>query len=206
MIDLFFGVLFLLMCFWGARKGVLGALAGLLGSLASYVGARLLVPVLAPRIAAYLQPLVDQTLKEAAAQQMGAAEEGIRFLLHSIHIPENLLEAAGSRLEGSGGEALEAAAQAVSQSLAPVIAFLAGFVLCKLAIWLLVRVVGGALPFVRTVNHGAGLCLGALGGIVMIVLLCLGLRSFAPTGMGDILSQESILESRVAAFVYQVFP
>ena len=35
MIDLIFLVLFLLMCFWGARKGILGALMGRVGSLLS---------------------------------------------------------------------------------------------------------------------------------------------------------------------------
>ena len=76
----------------------------------------------------------------------------------------------------------------------------------KLVLWLLVRVVGGTLPLFRTVNHGAGLCLGALGGVVMIALLCLGLRSFAPEGVGGFFAQEALAESKVASFVYQIFP
>ena len=116
------------------------------------------------------------------------------------------MEAVHSQVENGGGEVLEAAIQTVSQSLAPVIAFLVGFALCKLVLWLLVRVVGGTLPLFRTVNHGAGLCLGALGGVVMIALLCLGLRSFAPEGVGGFFAQEALAESKVASFVYQIFP
>lgn len=210
MIDLIFLVLFLLMCFWGARKGILGALMGLVGSLLSYVGARMLVPVLTSPIAQLLQPLVGKILEKAAEGQLEAAgttvEESIRNLLSAVHAPESLMEAVHSQVENGGGEVLEAAIQTVSQSLAPVIAFLVGFALCKLVLWLLVRVVGGTLPLFRTVNHGAGLCLGALGGAVMIALLCLGLRSFAPEGVGGFFAQEALAESRVASFVYQIFP
>ena len=167
MIDLIFLVLFLLMCFWGARKGILGALMGLVGSLLSYVGARMLVPVLTSPIAELLQPLVGKVLEKAAEGQLEAAgttvEESIHNLLSAVHAPESLMEAVHSQVENGGGEVLEAAIQTVSQSLAPVIAFLVGFALCKLVLWLLVRVVGGTLPLFRTVNHGAGLCLGALG-------------------------------------------
>ncbi len=210
MIDLIFLVLFLLMCFWGARKGILGALMGLVGSLLSYVGARMLVPVLTSPIAELLQPVAGKVLEKAAEGQLEAAgataEESIHTLLSAVHAPESLMEAVHSQVENSGGEVLEVAAQAVSQSLAPVIAFLVGFALCKLVLWLLVQVVGGTLPLFRTVNHGAGLCLGALGGAVMIALLCLGLRSFAPEGVGGFFAQEALAESRVASFVYQIFP
>ena len=100
MIDLFFLVLFLLMCFWGARKGILGALMGLVGSLLSYVGARMLVPVLTAPIAQFLQPLVGKVLEKAAEGQLEAAgstvEESIRNLLSAVHAPESLMEAVES--------------------------------------------------------------------------------------------------------------
>lgn len=210
MIDLIFLVIFLLMCFWGARKGILGALMGLAGSLLSYVGARMLVPVLTSPIAELLQPVAGKVLEKAAEGQLEAAgataEESIHTLLSAVHAPESLMEAVHSQVENSGGQVLEVAAQAVSQSLAPVIAFLVGFALCKLVLWLLVQVVGRTLPLFRTVNHGAGLCLGALGGAVMIALLCLGLRTFAPEGVGGFFAQEALAESKVASFVYQIFP
>lgn len=40
----------------------------------------------------------------------------------------------------------------------------------------------------------------------MIALLCLGLRSFAPEGVGGFFAQEALAESKVASFVYQIFP
>ena len=106
MIDLIFLVLFLLMCFWGARKGILGALMGLVGSLLSYVGARMLVPVLTAPIAELLQPLVGKVLEKAAEGQLEAAgttvEESIHNLLSAVHAPESLMEAVHSQVENGG--------------------------------------------------------------------------------------------------------
>ena len=103
-------------------------------------------------------------------------------------------------------ESISAAAKAVSQEIAPVLAFLVGFTLCKGAIWLLVRLAGSKLPVVRAVNHGTGLALGAAGGLLTILLLCLGMRALAPQGVGGFLDQQSLAQSHVGAFVYSLFP
>ena len=214
MVDLIFLAIFLGACWIGARKGVFGAAAGLCGSLISYVGAvKIAAPALTPMIAGILEPSVEKMLLRAGGDKLSQVIQGpaaalgaqLDSLMQSLRIPEHLFDAVRQNLQVSGQDLLSAAAKAVSQEIAPVLAFLVGFTLCKGAIWLLVRL-AGKLPVVRAVNHGAGLALGAAGGLLTILLLCLGMRALAPQGVGGFLDQQSLAQSHVGAFVYSLFP
>lgn len=215
MIDLIFLAIFLIACWAGARKGVFGAAAGLCGSLISYLGAvKIIGPALTPMIAGILEPSVEKMLLQAAGDRLSQVIQGpaaalgaqLDSLMQSLRIPEHLFDAVRQNLQISGQDLLSAAAKAVSQEIAPVLAFLAGFALCKGVVWLLVYLAGSKLPVVRAVNHGAGLALGAAGGLLMILLLCLGMRALAPQGVGGFLDQQSLAQSHIGAFVYGLFP
>lgn len=215
MVDLIFVLIFLGACWMGARKGVFGAIAGLCGSLISYVGAvKIAAPALTPMIAGILEPSVEKMLLRAAGDRLSQAIQGpasaltaqLDSLMQSLRIPEHLFDAVRQNLQVSGQDLLSAAAKAVSQEIAPVLAFLIGFAVCKGIVWILVRLAGSKLPIVRAVNHGAGLALGAAGGLLIVLLLCLGMRAFAPQGVGGFLDQQSLAQSRVGAFVYGIFP
>ena len=101
---------------------------------------------------------------------------------------------------------LAAATQAVSQAVAPVIAFVIGFLLCKLALWVLACVLGSHLPVVRTLNKGAGLLLGLVGGLAVVAALCVGIRAFAPQGVGGVFSLQSVEQSYIGGLVYGLLP
>ena len=165
-------------------------------------------------IAGILEPSVEKMLLRAGGDKLSQVIQGpaaalgaqLDSLMQSVRIPEHLFDAVRQNLQVSGQDLLSAAAKAVSQEIAPVLAFLVGFTLCKGAIWLLVRLAGSKLPVVRAVNHGAGLALGAAGGLLTILLLCLGMRALAPQGVGGFLDQQSLAQSHVGAFVYSLFP
>lgn len=215
MVDLIFLAIFLGACWMGARKGVFGAAAGLCGSLISYVGAvKIIGPALTPAIVGILEPSVEKMLLQAAGDRLSQVIQGptaalsaqLDSLMQSLRIPEHLFDAVRQNLQISGEDLLSAAAKAVSQEIAPVVAFLIGFALCKGIVWILVHLAGSKLPVVRVVNHGAGLALGAAGGLLMILLLCLGMRALAPQGVGGFLDQQSLAQSYIGAFVYGLFP
>lgn len=215
MIDLLFIVILLAACLIGARKGVIGAAAGLFGTLLSYLGAaKIAVPLLSPGIAKAILPqcekmllgTVGEGLRQAVEAPFTQAAQGLEGLLEALHVPPHLFDAIGRRLAESGESVLGAAADVISRQVAPVIAFLAGFLLCKLALWALVHVIGRGLPVVRTLNRGAGLLLGAAGGAAIILALCLGVRAFAPQGIGGAFSQQAVEESLIGGAVYRLLP
>lgn len=215
MIDLLFIVILLAACLIGARKGVIGAVAGLFGTLLSYLGAaKIAVPLLSPGIAKAIFPqcekmllsTVGEGLRQAVEAPFAQAAQGLDGLLEALHVPSHLFDAVGQKLAESGDSVLSAAADVISRQVAPVIAFLAGFLLCKLVLWALVHVIGGGLPVVRTLNRGAGLLLGAVGGAAIILALCLGVRAFAPQGIGGAFSQQAVEDSLIGGAVYRMLP
>lgn len=215
MVDLIFILILLGACWMGARKGVFGAVAGLCGSLVSYLGAaKIAAPALSPAIAGMLEPRIQRMLLDTAGDKLAQAIQApvsalsaeLTPLMQALHIPENLFDAVRQNLQTSGQDLLSAAAQAISREMAPAIAFLIGFVLCKAVVWALVHLAGSRLPVVRVVNRGAGLALGAAGGLVIVVLLCLGMRAFAPQGVGGFFDQQTLAQSYIGGLVYSLFP
>lgn len=215
MIDLVFIVILLAACLIGARKGIIGAAAGLFGTLLAYLGAaKIAVPLLTPGLAKALLPQCEKVLlgsvgdsvRQAVQTPFAQATQSLDGLLEALHVPGHLFDAVGQKLVESGDSVLRAAAEVISRQVAPILAFLAGFLLCKLVLWALVHVIGGGLPVVRTINRGAGLLLGAVGGAAIVVALCLGVRAFAPQGFGGAFSQQAVEESMIGGAVYRLLP
>ena len=67
-------------------------------------------------------------------------------------------------------------------------------------------VLGSHLPVVRTLNKGAGLLLGLVGGLAVVAALCVGIRAFAPQGVGGVFSLQSVEQSYIGGLVYGLLP
>lgn len=214
MVDLIFVVIILAFALFGARRGFFGALAGLFGTLLSYlVAAKAIVPALSPAVAGWIAPYCERMLLQAAGEEWAGAVEqpldqigqGLGEMLENMHLPAELADSVLQAADG-GQTVLAAATQAVSQAVAPVIAFVIGFLLCKLALWALACVLGSHLPVVRTLNKGAGLLLGLVGGLAVVAALCVGIRAFAPQGVGGVFSLQSVEQSYIGGLVYGLLP
>lgn len=215
MVDIIFIVLFLGACLLGARRGLVGAFTGLLGTLISYFASvKLLAPLLTPLAVPLVTPYCRDLLVKAVGQggldalQIPASQAAGQLdqVLGALGLPPGMTEGLGDALAQGSSTVLDALSQGLARQVAPMLAFLAGFLLCKIALWLLVHLCADWLPGVRTINKGAGLCLGALGGAALVVLLCLGLRAFAPQGIGGLLDQQAIAQSQIGSLIYSFLP
>ena len=96
-------------------------------------------------------------------------------------------------------------AQALTASLAPIVAWVLIFAVTKLFLQLLCAMLDWDIPFFSGLNRMAGGLLGAVAGCVTIVVLCWAVMRFAPAENLGLLSQPCLLESFTGGFLAPFF-
>lgn len=214
MVDIILILIIIISACLAGKRGIIKTVAGMFGTIAAYFATvKLVMPWLAPKIATIITPLCTKWLsgiaqKSDVATQVTApysqATSSLDSLLAALKIPSTLFSDIGDKLAETGKSILAASGEAIGRELAPIIALLLGFVVIKIAIWFVVKLLSADIPIVRTLNHGAGFLLGAASGILIVIVLCIGLRAFAPQGIAGLLSIEQINASLIAGFIFKI--
>lgn len=211
MVDLILVGIIVVSAVLAGSRGLVKTIAGMFGTLISYFAtAKLVVPYFAPKIAVWITPYCTKMLMGSAersgvlasATQSGAMDN-ITELLDKLHIPLSFLDPITQKVADFGNSVLAATAEVMGSELAPLIAFVAGFIAIKFAINLAAKLLSINLPIIGTLNHGAGCLLGAASGALLAVVLCVGLRAFAPQGIAGFLSLEQINSSLIGGFIFK---
>ena len=173
-----------------ANRGALKAVSGIAGTVIGCLGARYLADSFTPLVSGFLRPMVERMVENAAgAANLSQLLEGTveaeslqQFgqLLELLHVPADFVETAAQQAQAAGAQFLRAACDAVLAQIAPVIAFVLLFVVLKLAVSLLCSLLSFDIPVIRSLNRTAGALLGALSGLIIVLVLCWGILQFAP--------------------------
>ena len=146
----------------------------------------------------------EQSTKSSAAMEtlaglldaMTASDK--RTFIESLPIPEYLQEQMETFNNDEGYKKLGATdfASYIVNYFASLILNVIAYIISLLIAWLIIRLILGAagiftrLPLVRTVNHGLGLVLGCVQGLLLVWVLFMVLSFFAATPVGQsLLSQ-----------------
>ena len=192
--SLWWDVIFLsilLFCTWRtASRGAFRAVSGLAGTVLGLIFGNHFKDGLAVLIEPILRPVMDDLAKKADLTRVTGLEEG-SVLSDLILQSQQLTEKAGELYEAF----LARLSEALTVSLAPILAFLIIFVLTKLALHLMCALLDLDIPVLSGLNRMAGGILGALAGAAVVLALCWAVIRFAPAENIGLLSLPCLEQS-----------
>ena len=198
--DVIFALLFIVCTTVSYRRGAFRAFSGLLGTVGGVILGNRYQDELAPHLEPLLRPLMQSLAQKADLSQVTGLQEG--SLLSD-------LVAQSSALTDKMGELyltlMDRLAQALTVSLAPIVAWVLIFAVTKLFLQLLCAMLDWDIPFFSGLNRMAGGLLGAVAGCVTILVLCWAVMRFAPAENLGLLSQPCLLESFTVGFLAPFF-
>ena len=208
-IDLILVAILITAVYLGAQRGLMRAVAGIGGTLLGFVGAFALCNRVSPLTQKLILPFVQRMVRNTAESTglsdilnsplVNETKEGFRTLLEALHITQ--ADAAVENAAGAGQTVLDAAAGSLAAQLAPIITFVLLLVGIKLIVSLAAKLLSMNIPVIRTLNKGAGALLGALSGMIVVIVLCFGVLQYAPEQDAGIFSQQALRQSAVGGFV-----
>lgn len=194
-------VLILLLCIWGAAKrGAFRAVSGIAGTILGLILGNHFQAGLAVFIEPVLQPLMRSLAQKADLSQVSGLEEG--------SILSDLVEQGGTLSEKVGElyeSFLASLADTLTDSLAPILAFLIIFFLTKLALQLVCSLLDLDIPLLSSLNRLAGGLLGAVAGCLIVLVLCWAVMRFAPAENIGLLSQHCLQQSHLGGLLVPLF-
>lgn len=188
--DLICGAILLLFLLLGYFRGMFRTLSGLLSWLVSLFGAKLIadrgaplmVDVLLPKVQPYVTQRLGEVMAESASSSSGGEGLGVLGMIPGV---QDLLEGATDTLAETLAPAI---AREVAQLLGWLILFVLGFLvlklLCRLVVWLLDQL--DRVPGLHLLNHLGGALLGAVKGLLVLMLAVFVLTWF------DLLPQDLV--------------
>ena len=183
------------------RRGAFRALSGIAGTVGGVILGNLYQDDLAPHLEPLLRPVMQWMAQKADLSHVTGLQEG--SVLSDLVAQSSVLTDKMSELYHG---LMEALAQALTASLAPIVAFLLIFAVTKLFLQLLCALLDWDIPIISGLNRMAGGLLGAVAGCVTVVALCWAVMRFAPAENLGLLSQPCLLESFTGGFLAPLFP
>lgn len=172
-----------------AEKGALRALSGIVGTVFGAILANIfrdgLTPFLEPALRPFLQSLAEKA-------------DVSRFANISPETPLGQLIAQGAladKMSALYQTFLTTLVDTLTESLAPILAFLILFFITRFGIQMLCGLLDLDFPILSGLNRMAGGLLGALAGLLVILVLCWAVMRFAPAENVGLLSQPCLLDS-----------
>ncbi len=222
--DIVFVLIIIVTAVYGTRRGFFRSVSGILGTVVGFIAAKALTPSLSVYLAKPMTPwfysLFSKTSTQSAfakaangaAQGIGALRDGFlkaglpRFISGSV---TGALDGMSGGMEEfvskySDGAYLQKLAESAAGAIAPIVTFILLYIVVRLIVALLCRILSGNIPVLKTVNRAGGLILGLLSGCLIVILLCWGYRVFAPE-TGGILSMETLKGSLIGGLVLKTF-
>lgn len=182
------------------NRGAFRALSGIAGTVGGVLLGNRYQGDLAPHLEPLLKPILQSLAQKADLTQITGLQEG--------SILSDLV-AQSSALTDKMGELYQALmaslAQALTDSLAPIVAFLLIFLTTKLFLQLLCALLDWDIPILSGLNRMAGGLLGAVAGCITVLVLCWAVMRFAPAENLGLLSQPCLLKSFTGGFLAPLF-
>ena len=214
-IDIALVAILITAVYLGAARGLMKAVAGLGGTILGFAGAFALCNRFAPMTAKWIEPFVRGIVRKTAESAgltdilnsplVTETKEGFQSLMAALHLTDpNLAGNVADSAANAGEKIITTASSSLSAQLAPILTFVLLLVVIKLIVSIVAKLFSMNIPVVRTINKGAGALLGALSGIVIVVVLCFGVLKFAPEANVGVINQAALRESVVGGFVAQM--
>ena len=219
-VDLGMLAILVLTAVLGAKRGFFKSISGIAGTVVGFIVARIYCRPLSVYIEKPIYPFFSSlfskvNVQEAFASAAKLAAQGlgsIKEALAESGLPKFIVGTAVQAISNmSGGladfaekysdpEFLGALAESAAKAMAPILTFVILFILVKIAVALLCRLLSANIPVLRTINRTAGFLLGLVSGLLIIILLCWGVKLFAPE-QGGILSLETFKSSVIGGII-----
>lgn len=200
-----FLLIFLVSVILAAKKGALKAISGIAGTVAGLIAGLLFQGRIAPFIEGALTPVVEKTIGSwDFSRFMELSSETLATL------SQELADVIAAWEQNSGGQIPEALATALTGEIVPrlaaILSFLVIFFCVKLAVTLILHLFNDSIPVFRTLSKGLGAVLGAVSGLLIVLVLCWAVLNYAPADeAAGIINQQSLRESFIGSVVCPFF-
>ena len=111
------------------------------------------------------------------------------------------------RIRSAAAQALELCARSVIPAMFPFMVVSGLLVSLGFGAWISPHLAGCMTPLFRLPGcASSALLLGLVGGLAVVAALCVGIRAFAPQGVGGVFSLQSVEQSYIGGLVYGLLP
>ncbi|MBQ9980398.1 MAG: CvpA family protein [Oscillospiraceae bacterium] len=214
--DVIIAAIIILKIIHGWRRGFIRTISGLIALLCAVFGSLWLKDLLSPALSATLfLPKVQQFVTERVDTGSDILSEQLDSFMQSVNLPEGIEGKLGEgileQVSQGGSELINAAAETLSMKLTEIIVFLVCFIIIYFVVRALIRLLDGTVfkvPGLKQLNKFLGALMGLLSGafIAGLVLAVVFLFFPALSEAGAVLSAESLSESFIAHFYFDLFP
>ncbi len=198
--DVIFLLILLLCVKIGAARGAFRALSGMAGTLVGVLVGNAYQDELAPVLEPFLRPIMETLAQQADLKAVTGLQPGSP-LAELIAQSQQLTEKVGELYTAF----LAKLADLLTTSIAPILAFLLIFLASKLALQLICTILDWDIPILSGLNRMAGGLLGALTGVVTVLVLCWAMMRFAPADSLGLLSQPCLQQSFTGSLLCPLF-
>lgn len=188
-IDLIILAVIIISFVLGLYRGFVRTVVGCIGGILSFIGAGYIAShfsdgfsqtFIAPKLSANISESLNESLgsSSSAATVWDSQSEYLQGLLRGAGVSEDTLSAAGHPVETLSN----AIASSVGHSIAYAVLFLAGFIVCLIALHLVSNALNlvTRLPVLHSCNALLGGVLGAVFGLALCTCVLMALKLFVP--------------------------
>ncbi len=198
-LDLVIAAVLIFAAVHGARRGFVLMLASFLKVIIALVGSVLLTVLLAPKVADAIEPAIEERvlppIMELADETGRLADASFEALsdtrVFGVRLGDYLNAGSGGSAGEAGGELAESAAHALSVEIAGsfsrTVVGAVSFFLLLIAVAIVAHALDLAfrLPLLGGINHALGLLLGAVSGLLIVLLLVTVAEIFVSPDVAD---------------------
>lgn len=203
--DAAFVLIFVISIILAAKRGAFKAISGIAGTVAGLVGGLLFQGRIAPQVESFLTPMVEKTIGSwDFSKFMELSSETV------ANLSQELADVIAAWEQNSGGqippELVTGLTGEIVPRLAAVISFLVLFFAIKILVILVLRLFNDSIPVFRTLSRGLGAVLGAVSGLLIVLVLCWAVLNYAPVDeAAGLINQQSLRESTVGGLLCPFF-
>ncbi len=173
MVDIIIIGVLLLCAVIGAHRGLLQSLAGVIIVVLAFFGASLAADALAPQVAEWIGPMVEENIQEKLLQS-NAADVG--SMLEKFHFSggnlQKMAQEVMDKATQTGMSLLNAVTESVAQSVAYALVYFISFLILLILLWLAMKPLKlmTRLPGLHMLNCIGGGALGLVWGALLTFL------------------------------------
>ncbi len=204
MIDIIILGVLVLCTVIGAYRGLLQSLAGVIIVVAAFFGASLVADALAPSVAEWIGPMMEESIHEKLLQ---SSTSDVGSMLEKFHFSgtnlQKMAEEIMDKAAQTGMSLLNAVTESVAQSVAYALVYFISFVLFLIVLWLAMKPLQlmTRLPGLHMLNCIGGGALGLVWGALLTFLAVWLMLRF-----DWLLTQEMLASSPVLKFFAENSP
>jgi len=197
--------IFVISIMLAAKKGAFRAISGIVGTIVGIVCGIVFQDLLAGGISSlFVKPVEDflrsldfSEFMELGADTVAKASENL------AHVIEQWKQSNGGQIPE---ELVTTLSHIIVPELAAIVSFIVIFIVVKLIAVCILRLFNDKIPVFRTISKGLGVVLGAVSGLLIVMVLCWAVLHYAPVDAGAAgISQEALRDSYLGGFFCGLF-